>query len=662
MKSLRAKLIISFSTLLLLIITAVVVTTYFQLKKEIEESAITSAENVTATLSRAITTNLESYIKLIDFQSNNQQIAAYFSHGGEGESEELQKVKTDFSNLLALNDDVQLIYLATNSKELHTVPTIQLPDDFDPTSREWYIEAVQNPNEAIFTDVYIDADTNEPVITIAKAVSVNGNVEGVIGADISLQALGESISQNDVGHGGYTVLLDNHGTALVHPTLMGESLFHLPFIEEIYKENSNGVQYYQYENNDRVLVYETIHNTGWKVAAVYNEKEILTLVTNLLRTIILIGVIAIILAVIAIYILSNIITKPIFKLNHAVSKVADGDLTEDISVHSKDEIGTLTNSFNIMLANMRVLLGSVGTSSEKVKTSVEELSAVAEEVSATSEEVSRAIGEIAKGAVQQATDLDHTNSLTHELAKNIEEVLSKKEQLTQLSVQIREANANGLNKINTLTNQSKETEEIVHTLSNLMSQFIAKINSIEGIVQTINEISDQTNLLALNASIEAARAGEHGKGFAVVASEVRKLAEQTANSTNHIKSTIKNIKDESHNISVEVGRTTELSKEQGVAVKETESSFINIETNIQSITQFIDYIMENMVQMNTSKDEVVSSIHNVSAISEQSAAGTEEISASTDEQVKAIQTIAYSSEELLKLSEELNDLINKFKI
>ncbi|MFE7063810.1 methyl-accepting chemotaxis protein [Sutcliffiella sp. NPDC057660] len=661
--SLKGKLILSFTLVIFLIISAVGTITYFQTKAKIESNVSTDAKGAMEDLENTIGQYLINYSNIVSYQSESQSIADYLSEGSATQSNQaLTSTKEDFNKLLNHFPDIQLLYFATEEKEIHTAPTIDLPDGFDPTGREWYQQAIQQPDEVIYTDVYIDVDTEEPVITLAKAIEVNGKVVGVMAADLSLQALGEIVKEKQVGYEGYSILLDNKGTALVHPNSMGENLLDLSYIKGIYDDES-GTQNYTDKGDNKVLVYETIGNTGWKVGGVYLEKDMLSLANDILVTIIIIGLLSIIIASIVTFLLAKYITRPILQLNSAVSKVAEGDLTGEVNVtSSKDEIGVLSQSFQTMLVNMRQMLGTVDESSQKVKASVEDMSAVAEEVAATSEEMNRAIEELSKGAVQQATDLESTNTITQNLAFNIEDVLSKQNNLTELSSQIVQANDNGLKKIEILTSHTNESTKIVKSLNVLMNQFTDKINSIEEITLTINEISNQTNLLALNASIEAARAGEHGRGFAVVATEVRKLAEQTAESTNHITNTISSIQEESNLILQEMQKTNKISEEQSYAVKDTGESFEYIATNIRSIIHFIDQIMKNMNTMNDSKEEVLASVQSISAIAEQSAAGTEEIAASTDEQLKAINSIAYSSEELLTLSEDLNDLIRRFKL
>ncbi|QFT87307.1 Methyl-accepting chemotaxis protein McpC [Bacillus sp. THAF10] len=661
-RTLRSKLVFSFIAVIVLIISSVSVITYIQAKKKIDRDVVANAEAAMGDLEETIHIYLDKYSSIISSFGSTPLVSDFLERETPDNRERMLE---GFSQVLENFPDMQLFYIATPDKKLYTSPEIELPKDFDPTTRAWYINALSSPNEVVFTNVYIDTNTNQPIVTLAKAVKANGVISGVIAADINLTSLEALVAQKQLGYGGYPILLDNYGVALVHPTLGGENLLDqdLPFIDHMYEEYAgNGVERYTFDGEKRVLAYETVDETGWKIGGVFLEKNMQQLAADILRTILIVGVIAIILAMVITIVLARYITKPVLQLNEEVKKVAEGNLSGDIEVKTKDEIGLLATSFKTMLGNMREMISTVGDSSQKVKAAVEDMSAVTEEVSATSEEMNRAIEELSKGAIQQATDLEGTNSRTLHLAENIEDVLSKQGELDKLSGQIVEANETGMQKLENLQDHTNESRKIVKSLDTRMTQFTDKIKSIEEITHTINEISEQTNLLALNASIEAARAGEHGRGFAVVATEVRKLAEQTADSTHHIKGVISSIEAESKVILDEMKRTNHISEEQSHAVKDTGDSFGEIATNIRSIIGFIEEIMENMKVMNESKEEVLASVESISAIAEQSAAGTEEIAASTDEQVKAISTIAYSAEELLTMSEDLSEMIKRFKL
>ncbi|TYR79054.1 methyl-accepting chemotaxis protein [Priestia megaterium] len=671
MKKLSAKLVLSFTTFIVLLLLLASGAVYQFTKQQVEEDVKVQSQSLVKELKRNIDTYLEMYSRMVATSSENDVVVNFVKQANSQENKKddnyfnWQTVEKEFQQFSEKYPDIALQYIGTKNKAMYAVPKTEFPADYDPTSRVWYKQAEAKPDEIIYTEPYKDAATGHMVVTIAKAVlePQSKEVLGVTAIDLELDALQGIVSQAKVDYEGYAFLFDENGTALVHPTLAGKSLANESFIKDMYQSGKKSDFFqYRYDGEDKVLTYETIERTNWKVGNAFIYTKMLASAHQMLKIITIISSIAILLSVLLTFMIAKMITKPIIRLKDEVAKVAEGDLTVHIETKSKDEIGELTQLFNEMVTSTRQLIGTVQHSVQTVKVSVENLSAVSEEATASSEEIGRAIQEIASGATQQASDADTTNHKTMNLSSQIEQVIEKNTQINLLTNEAVVANEKGLKQIQTLRQQTNESSKMVESVQEVMKELAQKMNEIEYVIHTINDISDQTNLLALNASIEAARAGEHGKGFAVVADEVRKLAEQSSRATEQVRQTIANIQNEVSVARQEFNRTEELSKSQETAVTHTEQSFYDIANTIEQVVDSIKNVMGNMQEISSHKDEVVASIQSIAAIAQQSAAGTEEITASTEEQIRAISTVSESAEHLQELSEQLIVMVRKFKI
>lgn len=663
-RSIKTKIIM---TVMILFIFGVMTMTFIsstQVKNTTEKNAVESSAALIKEIRNSIENYLGQYGKAIEQMSTTSSVVNISNLIKDTSTiTPPLELEREFKNFLSNYENTASIYMAFPTKEIVILPKADLGSNFDPTTREWYQNAIAQPDTVQWSKPYTDSVTDELVIAVSKAVQVNGKVVGVLALDIQLEALAKEIESSDVGYGGFPMVLDTAGTVVAHPYSNGENFMEMPFIAAMYeKGNEQNTSYYHYEGVDYVNVHTTIPELGWKIYAIYQENNINATATDLRNSMFTIALVTLILISVTLYIIISKTTKPIGALKTLMNSVAQGDLTVHSDINTKDEIGDLGRNFNKMIDNMNAIITVVSNSASNVRASSESLSAVAEETSASSEEVALAVTEIAEGASKSAEDAEAVTERAEFLGQQINEITMKADEMSSISVKAGDTNANGRDQILELKQAFIDWETNLQSMSDVISTLETKVAAIGGVMETITDISSQTNLLALNASIEAARAGEHGKGFAVVAAEVRKLAEQSARSTEQVKTTVLELQAESRLVSEQMTNTRENLQRQGIVVNDTEINFGEISTLMTEMQNAIEAIYIEIQKVAMYKDDVTETIQTMAATSEQTAAACEEVSASTDEQRIANQSVTNAAEELTRLSEELNLTVKRFKV
>ncbi|MCQ5453823.1 methyl-accepting chemotaxis protein [Bacillus paralicheniformis] len=357
------------------------------------------------------------------------------------------------------------------------------------------------------------------------------------------------------------------------------------------------------------------------------------------------------------------ILVPLRSLNQQLGDIAHGeaDLTKKVIVKNKDEFGQLANSFNAFVQSLTQIVKQISSSSEQVAASSEQLSASAEESKSTSELISEEMQAIADSNITQSEMTEKSAESIHELLDRLSSVASNTGSIADLSSSMRDKAEIGSESVHKMLEQMNFIDKSVDSAGSGLEALVSSTAEISNISSLITDISEQTNLLALNAAIEAARAGEQGKGFAVVAEEVRKLADETNKSANHIQSLVTTIQNES----VETVNNIKVVQENvssGIALsKETTGNFNEILNLVEQVASQIQEVAASTQQLTSGVEMVQNTIQTLASGSQETSAGTKAVASSTQEQLASREEISYAAESLSQLAEELQTVINRFK-
>ncbi|MFC4322221.1 methyl-accepting chemotaxis protein [Litchfieldia salsa] len=416
-----------------------------------------------------------------------------------------------------------------------------------------------------------------------------------------------------------------------------------------------------------ITIYEPIKDSSGEIIGMffvgYPMEAYHKMAFDFQNKLIIFGLVEIIIMGIIIYFLVRRQVKPLLSVTNVAKEIAGGNLTvNQIEIKSKDEIGELAQSINLMSVNLKRLITGIKESANRTAETSMELSASAEVTGEMGSQIAKTTTTIAEGTSRQSDEATR-------ILAGMEKALS----------QIEKGNEFVNQTLNSATNSSREAElgnkaindsikhlgKVTNTVE-FATESIQKLGSrseeIGGIITVISDIANQTNLLALNAAIEAARAGEHGKGFSVVASEVRKLAEQSNQAAEKITSLIEDIQSETK-VTVNTMETNlEAVKEQVFLIEKGGKSLHQIVENVKETETGVTSLKEVIEVITSSSNDVLESIRNINEIIEISAASTEEAAASTEEQASTIEEVASISKELAKIAQNLQEELSTFKI
>jgi len=561
------------------------------------------------------------------------------------------------------NSIISELYITDKEGTLHNLDGSEI--SFDDT--QWF-QAGMN-GEKNTEEPYIDVENNIFITFSLPVYNDNGDIIGVLGADVDALWLSNQIADITVGETGDCYILDRSGSTVADKDFSlvknssnsyEESKTDLSlesvgtFEKMAVQEEKSSVGYFEYEGIKRIASYARMKTTGWTVIINAPVNEFMGTVNTLRISMLGIGAVILLIVLIIIYFVASAMVKPVKIAVDALKDIArgGGDLTVQLPVYGNDEVTDLSEYFNETIAKIGSSIRHVGVNSNDMEEIGNELASNMTETASAVHQISANIEGVKQQAMTQAASVSETAATIEEIVRTIKQLNNSIEtqaaSVAQSSSSIEEMVAN----ITSIGQTLGKTDEVIKTLttatgdgkatlvtSNTVTQKIAEESgSLMEASSVIQHIASQTNLLAMNAAIEAAHAGEAGKGFAVVADEIRKLAEDSAAQGKTITTTLKTLSGEIEILSA--------------SSKTVEEKFNVIFTLAEQVKEMSDRLTEAMREQENGSREVLTAIKSINTV-------TIEVQAGSEEMLKGGESVTGEMHKLDELTRIITDSMNE---